>query len=89
MDGALVFLSACVVGGSGLTAWRWWLDEQTRQFRLDIESRIERNAADHIHELAMRAQRLELDTKELDELRAQLKATQRDVQTLQLSGMKR
>jgi hypothetical protein len=37
----------------------------------------------------MRSQRLELDTKDLDELRAQLKVTQRDVQTLQFSNGKR
>jgi uncharacterized protein (DUF3084 family) len=89
MDGTLVLLSVWAASGAGLAAWRWWLAEQTRQFGLDLEARASREAVKNAHELAMRAQRLELDTKELDELRAQLKATQRDVQTLQLGGMKR
>lgn len=72
MDGALFLLGVCLAAGSGLIAWRWWLDEQTK-----------RATAAHAHALAMRTQRLELDAKELDELRAQVKSIQLEMRTAQ------
>lgn len=72
MDGAVVFMIALFAIACALTAWRWWLDDQTK-----------RATAAHAHALAMRTQRLELDAKELDELRAQVKSIQLEMRTAQ------